>query len=370
MIPRRPGPKRVRRRPWQELRERRRKSVFLLPSLLTTGNLFCGFCAMLLTVEARYTEATLAIFVAMIMDMLDGRVARRVSLRDLRGAPAGALQRHHRQQRQAVLHRPAHPGRRRGGMLGGHPAPRRGPRPLDAGERGHRHVSGGAAHGLDVPVLELQGVRLGEAPARSHAADRRPGRDDRGHEARGVPLPRVRRLRGLRAGAAAGGGAYAGADAERSARQGTFVREKEGQGEKAMDRVIIFDTTLRDGEQSPGFSMNAMEKLEMARQLARLNVDVIEAGFPISSEEDFEATRAVARQVGTLDGAPAICGLSRVGLADIDRCWEAVKYAHKPRIHTFVATSDIHLMYKLRKSRAEILKAAVDAVRHARGYCQ
>jgi len=137
-----------------------------------------------------------------------------------------------------------------------------------------------------------------------------------------------------------------------------------------MDRVIIFDTTLRDGEQSPGFSMNTMEKLEMARQLARLNVDVIEAGFPISSEEDFEATREVARQVGTLDGAPSICGLSRVGLGDIDRCWEAVKYAKKPRIHTFVATSDIHLKYKLRKSRAEVLKAAVEAVRHARGYCE
>jgi 2-isopropylmalate synthase len=137
-----------------------------------------------------------------------------------------------------------------------------------------------------------------------------------------------------------------------------------------MDRVIIFDTTLRDGEQSPGFSMNTMEKLEMARQLARLNVDVIEAGFPISSDEDFEATREVARQVGTLEGAPSICGLSRVGLGDIDRCWEAVRYARKPRIHTFVATSDIHLKYKLRKSRAEILKAAVDAVRHARGYCE
>ena len=137
-----------------------------------------------------------------------------------------------------------------------------------------------------------------------------------------------------------------------------------------MDRVIIFDTTLRDGEQSPGFSMNTMEKLEMARQLARLRVDVIEAGFPISSDEDFEATREVARQVGTLDGAPTICGLSRVGLGDIDRCWEAVKYAHKSRIHTFVATSDIHLKYKLRKSRAEILKAAEEAVKHARGYCE
>jgi 2-isopropylmalate synthase len=136
-----------------------------------------------------------------------------------------------------------------------------------------------------------------------------------------------------------------------------------------MERVIIFDTTLRDGEQAPGFSMNTMEKLEMARQLARLSVDVIEAGFPISSEEDFEATREVARQVGTLENAPSICGLSRVGLGDIDRCWEAVKYARKPRIHTFVATSDIHLKYKLRKSRAEVLKASVDAVRHARSYC-
>jgi 2-isopropylmalate synthase len=137
-----------------------------------------------------------------------------------------------------------------------------------------------------------------------------------------------------------------------------------------MERVIIFDTTLRDGEQAPGFSMNTMEKLEMARQLARLNVDVIEAGFPISSDEDFEATREVAKQVGTLEGAPIVCGLSRVGLADIDRCWEAVKYARRPRIHTFVATSDIHLKYKLRKTRAEVLKAAMEAVKHARGYCQ
>ena len=135
------------------------------------------------------------------------------------------------------------------------------------------------------------------------------------------------------------------------------------------DRVIIFDTTLRDGEQAPGFSMNVIEKLEMARQLARLNVDVIEAGFPISSDEDFESVREVAKTVGQLEGAPSICGLSRVGLGDIDRCWEAVKYAKRPRIHTFVATSDIHLKYKLRKSRAEVLKASVEAVRHARGYC-
>jgi 2-isopropylmalate synthase len=137
-----------------------------------------------------------------------------------------------------------------------------------------------------------------------------------------------------------------------------------------MDRVIIFDTTLRDGEQSPGFSMNRMEKLEMARQLARLRVDVIEAGFPISSDEDFEATREVARQIGTLEGAPSICGLARVALGDIDRCWEAVKYATRPRIHIVVATSDIHLKYKLRKSRAEVLKAAEVAVAHARAYCE
>ena len=137
-----------------------------------------------------------------------------------------------------------------------------------------------------------------------------------------------------------------------------------------MDRIIIFDTSLRDGEQAPGFSMNTQEKLEMARQLARLNVDVIEAGFPISSDEDFEAVREVARQIGTLPGSPIICGLSRVGLMDIDRAWEAVKHARRPRIHTFVATSDLHLKYKRRKSRAEVLKAAVDAVKHARAYCE
>jgi 2-isopropylmalate synthase len=139
--------------------------------------------------------------------------------------------------------------------------------------------------------------------------------------------------------------------------------------QETTDRVIIFDTTLRDGEQSPGFSMNVVEKLEMARQLARLNVDVIEAGFPISSDEDFESVREVARTVGQLENGPIICGLSRVGLGDIDRAWEALRHARRPRIHTFVATSDIHLKYKLRRSRAEVLKAAVEAVRHARAYC-
>jgi 2-isopropylmalate synthase len=135
-----------------------------------------------------------------------------------------------------------------------------------------------------------------------------------------------------------------------------------------MDRVIIFDTTLRDGEQSPGFSMRTHDKLAMAAQLARLRVDVIEAGFPMSSDEDFHATREVARRVGSADDAPVICGLSRVGPGDIDRCWEAIRDARRPRIHVFVATSDIHLRYKLRRTRAEILEAAARAVRHARGY--
>jgi 2-isopropylmalate synthase len=116
-----------------------------------------------------------------------------------------------------------------------------------------------------------------------------------------------------------------------------------------MDRVIIFDTTLRDGEQSPGFLHERGREAGDGPAAARLRVDVIEAGFPISSDEDFEATREVARQVGTLDGAPRSADCPRRP-RDIDRCWEAVKYATKPRIHTFVATSDIHLKYKLRKS--------------------
>src|SRR5438874_2897343 len=217
------------------------------------------------------------------------------------------------------------------------------------------------AHGLHVPLLELQGGPLRAAPTGADAAGRRPGHHDRGHQARRLPLRALHRLRDFRAGATRARRAFA-LGASRADQQGIVLGGR-------MDRVIVFDTTLRDGEQAPGFSMNTMEKLEMARQLARLQVDVIEAGFPISSDEDFEATRQVARQVGTLDNAPSICGPSRVGLADIDRCWEAVKHAQKPRIHTFVATSDIHLKYKLRKSRAEVLKAAVEAVRHARAYC-
>lgn len=129
--------------------------------------------------------------------------------------------------------------------------------------------------------------------------------------------------------------------------------------------IKIFDTTLRDGEQSPGASMNIEEKLEVARQLARLNVDAIEAGFPISSPGDFEAVKAVAQQIK----GPVIAGLCRSTNMDIDRAWEALQYAEKPRIHTFIATSDIHLKYKLKKSREEVIEFAVAAIKRAKSYC-
>ena len=116
------------------------------------------------------------------------------------------------------------------------------------------------------------------------------------------------------------------------------------------DRVIIFDTTLRDGEQSPGFSMNLQEKVQFAHQLKRLGVDVIEAGFPASSDGDFESVRAVAEQVA----GPQIAGLARSLDSDIDRCWEAVRHSKTPRIHTFIATSAVHMEKKLRKTPAEV----------------
>ncbi len=130
--------------------------------------------------------------------------------------------------------------------------------------------------------------------------------------------------------------------------------------------IRIFDTTLRDGEQSPGASMNIEEKLSVAKQLARLKVDVIEAGFPISSQGDFDAVKAVAQ---TLRG-PAIAGLCRASFLDIDRAWEALKFAKKPVIHTFIATSDIHLEKKLKKTREQVLEIAVAAVKRAKGYCE
>jgi len=132
-----------------------------------------------------------------------------------------------------------------------------------------------------------------------------------------------------------------------------------------MRRIIVFDTTLRDGEQSPGFSMNVSEKVTLAEQLAELGVDVIEAGFPIASNDDFEAVRQVARVVA---GRAAVAGLCRTKTEDLDRAGEALKEAARPRIHTFIATSDIHLAHKLKMSREQVLEAAVAAVKHARKY--
>ncbi len=131
------------------------------------------------------------------------------------------------------------------------------------------------------------------------------------------------------------------------------------------NRIYLFDTTLRDGEQSPGVSLNADEKLEIAQQLARLGVDIIEAGFPIASPGDFAAVKRIAEQVR----GPVIAGLCRAVRTDIDRTWEALKDAESPRIHTFLATSDIHLKHKLQKTREEALQQAVDAVKHAKKYC-
>ena len=130
-------------------------------------------------------------------------------------------------------------------------------------------------------------------------------------------------------------------------------------------RVLIFDTTLRDGEQSPGASLNLEEKLAIAQQLARLGVDVIEAGFPFASPGDFAAVQRIAQQVGGEHG-PVICGLSRASRGDIKACAEAVAPAPRKRIHTFIATSDIHLEHKLRKSRKEVLAIVPDMVAYAR----
>lgn len=132
----------------------------------------------------------------------------------------------------------------------------------------------------------------------------------------------------------------------------------------SVENVIIFDTTLRDGEQSPGASLSINEKLEIAHQLAKLKVDVIEAGFPVSSPAQFEATRLCAEQVV----GPVICGLARANQKDIDAAGEALKSARKRRIHTFIATSPIHMEHKLRRKPAEVLKMAVEAVKMAKQY--
>jgi 2-isopropylmalate synthase len=130
-------------------------------------------------------------------------------------------------------------------------------------------------------------------------------------------------------------------------------------------RITVFDTTLRDGEQSPGCSMNVHEKLRMAQQLDRLGVDVVEAGFPIASDGDFEAVQAIAASIRR----PIIAGLARACKQDIERAWQALRGAARPRIHVFLATSDIHLKYKLRISREQCLQQARESVALAKSYC-
>ena len=129
-------------------------------------------------------------------------------------------------------------------------------------------------------------------------------------------------------------------------------------------RIVIFDTTLRDGEQAPGCTMTPGEKLAIAQQLARLRVDVIEAGYPAASDGDWNAVHQIAREVGGADG-PAICGLARATERDVDRCWSAVEPAAKARIHIFLATSDVHMKHKLGMTRAQVVSAAAAAVSHA-----
>jgi 2-isopropylmalate synthase len=130
-------------------------------------------------------------------------------------------------------------------------------------------------------------------------------------------------------------------------------------------RVVIFDTTLRDGEQSPGASMNLEEKIKIALLLEEMGVDVIEAGFPIASNGDFEAVREIAKRVTE----SSVCGLSRASRADIDRCWEAVQHAKQPRIHTFISTSPLHMKFKLQMTPDQVHQAIIDSVSHAHNLC-
>jgi 2-isopropylmalate synthase len=133
-----------------------------------------------------------------------------------------------------------------------------------------------------------------------------------------------------------------------------------------MEKIIIFDTTLRDGEQAPGASLNHQEKMEIANALVDLGVDIIEAGFPISSPGDFESVKAIAKNIKGL----VICGLARAIKADMDAAYEAIKFARHPRIHVFLATSKIHMQYKLKKAEDEIFRLAVESVKYAKKYCQ
>jgi 2-isopropylmalate synthase len=141
----------------------------------------------------------------------------------------------------------------------------------------------------------------------------------------------------------------------------------EGNGVAEDSRIRIFDTTLRDGEQAPGYTMTLDEKLAVAHQLARLRVDVIEAGYPAASDGDWAAVRQIAIDVGEAGGL-TICGLARANESDIDRCWSAVEPAANPRIHIFLATSDVHMKHKLGKTRAEVVAMAAAAVSRARSF--
>ncbi|HSL87301.1 MAG TPA: hypothetical protein VK861_10240, partial [Bacteroidales bacterium] len=130
------------------------------------------------------------------------------------------------------------------------------------------------------------------------------------------------------------------------------------------EKIFLFDSTLRDGEQTPGARLNYEEKIEVARQLARLGVDIIEAGFPVSSPGELKAVQAISREIK----GPVICGLARAVKGDIDAAWEAVKDAERPRIHVFLGASDIHMEYKLKQDPAKLLEQGVEAVKYAKRY--
>ncbi len=151
-----------------------------------------------------------------------------------------------------------------------------------------------------------------------------------------------------------------------NAKQQTTRKPRAAAQRAAADRVIIFDTTLRDGEQSPGASMNLDEKIKIATLLEEMGIDVIEAGFPIASNGDFEAVREVAKIVKN----SSVCGLSRAARGDIDRAWEALRHAKRPRIHTVIATSPLHMKYKLRMTPEQVHEAVIDSVGYARNLCE
>jgi len=132
------------------------------------------------------------------------------------------------------------------------------------------------------------------------------------------------------------------------------------------DKIVIFDTTLRDGEQSPGAAMNVAAKVRIAQQLEKLGVDVIEAGFPISSQGDFDAVKTISKMIVHAE----VAALARANTQDIDRAWEAIKGAKSPRLHTFISTSDIHLKHQLKKSKEEVIRIAAQSVARAKKHAR